>query len=104
MLTNNEEQNDVIIVDNNKRKQLLENNTTIQTLVQEDKKQLSPFYKWCAADDLLLKNAIEKNMTLDQIAEQVLFCSKYTTEELSERWRALLFDQTIAEYVFFVCV
>ena len=83
---------DFILVHENKR-------AVVSSLVQDEKSRLSAFYKWSPSDDLLLKNAVEKYLGIEEIYEQVKFNSKFTRVEIAERWKALLYDKSIAEYV-----
>lgn len=71
----------------------------VYTLVHSERQQLPPFHKWSPTDDLLLKNAVERYLLPEEIIEQIKFNARFSTLEIMERWKALLYDAAIAEYV-----
>lgn len=54
---------------------------------------LSAAASWAAADDVLLKNAVEAGASLESLAKgAVCFSRKFTLQELQDRWCSLLYD------------
>ena len=52
---------------------------------------------WPASDDFLLREAVEAGAALGAIARGILpFSQPRTREEITERWRALLYDASVA--------
>jgi hypothetical protein len=48
---------------------------------------------WCAADDVLLRDAVDAGASLHALAcGAVTFSRLFSEDELAARWRALLFD------------
>ncbi|TVU41274.1 hypothetical protein EJB05_14777, partial [Eragrostis curvula] len=48
---------------------------------------------WTAADDVILKNAVEAGGSLESLAKgAVCFSHKFTLQELQDRWYSLLYD------------
>ena len=48
-------------------------------------------------DDILLCDAIEEGATLEALAHGVVkFSRSFTVQELSQRWRALLYDPDVS--------
>jgi hypothetical protein len=70
---------------------------SVASLLRKDNVQLSRFHKWCPQDDLLLKNAAERGLAADEIAEQIKFQSSFTADEILDRWKALLYDNDTAK-------
>lgn len=88
---NEEQQQEILAANNNK--------PSVAALVRKETIALSKFHRWTPQDDLLLKNAVEKGLHEDDIQRQVKFSSKFSKEEIKERWRALLYEPGVAEYV-----
>jgi hypothetical protein len=82
------------------KKKAKSNNVSVAALVRKEKYQLSKFHKWSCQDDLLLKSAVEKGLNAEEIASTIKFGTKFTPQEITERWGALLHDEKIAQYVF----
>lgn len=79
------------------KKKTKSSNVSVAALVRKEKYQLSKFHKWSCQDDLLLKSAVEKGLNAEEIASTIKFGTKFTPQEITERWGALLHDEKIAQ-------
>ena len=52
--------------------------------------------RWTAADDVLLKDALQQTGDFDRTAKSVKFSVRMSARELEQRWQQLLYDEALA--------